>query len=57
MPTFDTLTIEPDHHHPRIARLLLSRPERLNAINEQMPHDIRAAVEWQHSRHHHRRCW
>ncbi|MEN9429182.1 MAG: hypothetical protein RJA86_41 [Pseudomonadota bacterium] len=46
MPTFDTLTIEPDHHHPRIARLLLSRPERLNAINEQMPHDIRAAVEW-----------
>jgi len=29
-----------------VARLLLNRPERLNAINERMPADIRAAVEW-----------
>ena len=46
MPTFETLTIEPDSNNPRIARLLLNRPARLNAINEQMPRDIRAAVEW-----------
>jgi enoyl-CoA hydratase len=31
---------------PRIARLLLNRPERLNAISDDMPAEIRAAVEW-----------
>ena len=46
MPVFATLTIEPDQQHPRIARLVLNRPERFNAIDEQMPRDIRAAVEW-----------
>lgn len=46
MPRFSTLQIEKDAQHPRVARLLLDRPERLNAINEEMPREIRAAVEW-----------
>jgi enoyl-CoA hydratase/carnithine racemase len=46
MPEFSTLVIAPDPAQPRIARLLLNRPERLNAINEEMPREIRAAVEW-----------
>jgi enoyl-CoA hydratase len=46
MPRFSTLQIEPDARHPRIARLLLDRPERLNAINEEMPRELRAAVDW-----------
>ena len=46
MPSYTTLTIEQDAISPRIARLLLNRPERLNAINDAMPGEIRAAVEW-----------
>lgn len=46
MPTFTTVTIEQDHQSPRVARLLLNRPERLNAITNDTPRDIRAAVEW-----------
>jgi enoyl-CoA hydratase len=46
MPDFSTLRIALDAGNPRIARLLLNRPERLNAINEAMPGEIRAAVEW-----------
>jgi len=46
MPSYSTLKIEQDAHAPRIARLVLNRPERLNAINEAMPGEIRAAVEW-----------
>ncbi|KAB2874029.1 MAG: crotonase/enoyl-CoA hydratase family protein [Burkholderiaceae bacterium] len=46
MPAFDTLRIDKDPERPRIARLLLNRPERLNAIGEQTPGEIRAAVEW-----------
>lgn len=46
MPTFSTVRIEPDATNPRIARLLLNRPERMNAINDQMPGEIRAAVDW-----------
>lgn len=46
MPRYSTLQIEKDAQHPRVARLLLNRPERLNAINEEMPREIRAAVEW-----------
>jgi enoyl-CoA hydratase len=41
-----SVRIEQDPRSPRVARLLLDRPERLNAINERMPGDIRAAVEW-----------
>ena len=46
MPRYSTLQIEQDSVNPRVARLLLNRPERLNAINEDMPREIRAAVEW-----------
>ncbi len=46
MPTFSTLGIERDARNPRIARLRLNRPERLNAIDSQMPGEIRRAVEW-----------
>lgn len=46
MPQFTTLQIEPDSRNPRIARLLLNRPEAYNAINDDMPREIRAAVEW-----------
>ena len=46
MPQFSTLQIEPDSRNPRIARMLLNRPEAYNAINDDMPREIRAAVEW-----------
>jgi enoyl-CoA hydratase len=46
MPDFSTLSISHDAANPRIARLLLNRPERLNAINDATPREIRAAVEW-----------
>ena len=46
MPTYTTLRIDPDPANPRIARLLLNRPEKLNAINDATPREIRAAVEW-----------
>ena len=46
MPSFSTLRIDQDAANPRIARLLLNRPERLNAINGDTPQDLRHAVEW-----------
>ncbi|GGE22365.1 putative enoyl-CoA hydratase/isomerase [Polymorphobacter glacialis] len=46
MPKFETLQIEPDANNPRVARLLLDRPHRLNAISAAMPGDIRHAIEW-----------
>ena len=46
MPDFSTLRIAADPDQPRVARLLLNRPERYNAINDAMPSEIRAAVEW-----------
>ena len=46
MPTYSTLRIDKDSAQPRMARLLLNRPERLNAINDEMPREIRAAVDW-----------
>jgi enoyl-CoA hydratase len=42
----ETLLARKDASNPRIARLLLNRPERLNAITEATSRDIRAAVEW-----------
>ena len=46
MPNFTTLRIDQDATNPRIARLLLNRPERLNAINGDTPREIRAAIDW-----------
>ncbi len=46
MPSFTTLRVDKDVSNPRVARLLLNRAERLNAINEDTPREIRAAVEW-----------
>jgi enoyl-CoA hydratase len=46
MAEHPTVTIEQDPRSPRVARLLLNRPERLNAIDQRMSADIRAAVEW-----------
>ena len=46
MPTYSTLRIDQDAAHPRVARLLLNRPEKLNAINDATPRELRAAVEW-----------
>ncbi len=49
MPQFSTVYIDKDYNEPRIARLKLNRPEKLNAINDQMPSDIRRAIEWAES--------
>jgi enoyl-CoA hydratase len=46
MPNYNTVTIAQDPSQPRIARLRLNRPDKLNAINQSMPLDIRHAVEW-----------
>lgn len=46
MPDFTTLTIAHDPQNRRVARLLLNRPARLNAINDDTPRELRAAVEW-----------
>ena len=46
MPIFNTLRIDQDAENPRIARLLLNRPERLNAINDDTPRELRTAVDW-----------
>ena len=46
MPDFQTLLAHHDAAEPRIARIVLNRPERLNAISERMPAEIRAAVRW-----------
>jgi enoyl-CoA hydratase len=46
VPSLKTVIIEQSAQNPRIARMVLNRPERLNAINEDMPADIRAAVQW-----------
>ena len=46
MPAFGTVTIAPDPQQPRVARLVLNRPERLNPIGNSTPGDIRQAVQW-----------
>ncbi|WP_428523148.1 crotonase/enoyl-CoA hydratase family protein [Roseibium sp.] len=46
MPAFSTLSIDLCPGNERVARLLLNRPERFNAINDNTPREIRAAVEW-----------
>lgn len=49
MPNFKTITIDQDKDNPRVARMVLNRPERHNAISEDMPGEIRAAVKWAES--------
>ncbi len=44
MAAYETLTLAKDPQHPRIARLLLNRPDRLNAIDDRMPREIADAV-------------
>ena len=46
MPVFSTLSISHDPSSPRVARLLLNRPQRLNAITDATPREIRAAIDW-----------
>lgn len=46
MPSFSTLAISQDETTPSIARLVLNRPERFNAINDDLPGELRTAVEW-----------
>ncbi len=45
MSDFATLLYARDARNPRIARITLNRPERLNAISPQMPGEIRRAVQ------------
>jgi enoyl-CoA hydratase len=45
MSGFDTLEYTIDARNPRIARIVLNRPARLNAISMAMPAEIRRAVE------------
>ncbi len=45
MSEFTTLLYGKDRRNPRIARITLNRPERLNAISPQMPGEIRRAVQ------------
>src|SRR5690606_23828004 len=40
MPDSSTLRIEADAQRPSLARLLLDRPDRLNAINDATPREI-----------------
>jgi enoyl-CoA hydratase len=46
MPDFTTVRINKDPTQPRIARLQLNRPQKLNAISSSMPGEIRRALEW-----------
>ncbi|MBJ7312227.1 crotonase/enoyl-CoA hydratase family protein [Rugamonas sp. CCM 8940] len=43
LPSFDTLTLSVEDH---IATVRLNRPEKMNAMNLAMWHDIRAAFQW-----------
>ena len=46
LPTFGTLLLRREPTNDRILRLTLNRPERLNAIGQDMPREIRQAVDW-----------
>ena len=46
MPAYSSVQIDKDPVEPRIARLQLNRPEKLNAIGSAMPGEIRQAVAW-----------
>ena len=46
MYDFNTVKVIKDTHNPRIARLQLNRPDKLNAISSTMPGDIQRAVKY-----------
>ena len=46
MPDFNTVKVTKDAQNPRIARLQLNRPDKLNAISSTMPGDIQQAVKF-----------
>ena len=46
MTAFGNVLATKDPANPRIARITLNRPDKLNAIDSQLPGQIRAAVEW-----------
>ena len=46
MPDFNTVKVTNDARNPRIARLQLDRPDKLNAISSTMPNDIQRAVKF-----------
>lgn len=46
MQMFGNVYGKKDGKNPRIARIVLNRPEKLNAINSALPGQIREAVEW-----------
>ena len=50
MPPYSSLSAELMPGVEGVGRILLNRPEKLNAINAQMPEEIRAAVDWMESR-------
>ena len=43
MPTFETLSVSLDNH---IATVRLNRPDKANAMNLAMWHEIRQAFDW-----------
>lgn len=46
LPTFETIRLLKSSDRPRVTRLVLNRPDKLNAIDERMPVELRRAVEW-----------
>lgn len=46
MSDFNTVKVTKDANNPRIARLQLNRPDKLNAISSSMPGDIQQAVKY-----------
>ena len=46
MQDFNTVKVAKDALNPRIGRLQLNRPDKLNAINSSMPGDIQRAVKY-----------
>lgn len=46
IPKFSSILVAKTVANTRIARIILNRPSRLNAINDVMPKEIRQAVQW-----------
>ncbi len=46
LPSYQSIALTKDPAQPRVARLLLNRPSRLNAIDTHMPREISDAVAW-----------